>query len=236
MINVNIKETNLKPNGTLSERSYTDMIVIHHTCENDIDASATQIDDWHKNHQPDRWTMIGYHFVVRKDGTIERGRPEWAIGSHVYGENYHTIGIHLSGDFMTAYPTKQQIEMCSMLVAMLCEKYDIPTDKDHIVGHRDLMSTDCPGDNLYSQLPTIIGNANWYRYGAPKPDAVIKNVIEIQSDRPIGVNDLKLIRDILSNSNCPNETFRNSFADFTSFDGKVIKFGTVNKYSQLIEC
>ena len=72
---------------SLEERCKTDMIVIHHTGGNDIDASAEQIHDWHYNHQPDAWSGIGYHFVIRKDGRIERGRPERAIGSHAYGSN-----------------------------------------------------------------------------------------------------------------------------------------------------
>ena len=101
-----IVETNLQPNLSLSERGYTDMIVIHHTGCNDIDASAEQIDGWHKA-APNFWSMIGYHFVIRKNGTIERGRPEWAVGSHAYGENYHTIGIHLSGDFIDPLSSRQ---------------------------------------------------------------------------------------------------------------------------------
>lgn len=158
MERANIVETNLNFK-TLSGRSYTDMIVIHHTGGNDIDASAEQIHGWHLNNG---WAGIGYHFVIRKDGIIERGRPEWAIGSHAYGENSHTLGVHLSGDFMEAEPTDAQIEMCAMLLANLCTDYDIPIDRDHIVGHCDLMSTDCPGDNLYNMLETIIGKANFY--------------------------------------------------------------------------
>ena len=70
--------------SSLNERKLTDMIVIHHTGVNDIDASAKQIHGWHLDQG---WSGIGYHFVVRKNGNIERGRPEWAIGSHAYGEN-----------------------------------------------------------------------------------------------------------------------------------------------------
>ena len=157
---INIVETDLQPYGSLSERSYTDMIVIHHTGEADIDASAEQIDQWHKNRPNDPWTMIGYHYVIRKDGTIERGRPEWAIGSHAYGENYHTIGIHLSGDFMQAQPTQAQLTSCAALIVDICQRYDIPIDRNHIVGHRDLMPTSCPGDNLYWRLDEIIALAN----------------------------------------------------------------------------
>ena len=192
MQRANITETNLRF-ANLTERAQTNLIVIHHTGA-EIDASAEQIHDWHLNQG---WSGIGYHFVVRKNGTIERGRPEWAVGSHAYGENSHTIGIHLSGDFMQAYLTDQQIEMCSMLVAMLCEKYNITTDNKHIVGHCDLMSTDCPGTNLYSQLGTIIGKANWYRYGAPKPDAVIKDVVTVRSANAISEANKAKIKAIL---------------------------------------
>ena len=124
---------------SLTERALTDMIVIHHTGCNDIDASAEQIHEWHLNQG---WAGIGYHFVIRKDGTVETGRPEWAVGSHAFGENSHTLGIHLSGDFEQAYPTQAQLDTCAELIAELCRDYNIPLDRDHIVGHRDLMSTD----------------------------------------------------------------------------------------------
>ena len=95
MERVNIKETNLRF-GELSKRTKTNMIVIHHTGQADIDASAADIHGWHQNQG---WSGIGYHFVIRKDGTVERGRPVWAIGAHAQGDNAHTVGILLSGDF-----------------------------------------------------------------------------------------------------------------------------------------
>ena len=159
MERANIVDTGLKFNGELSQRITTDMVVIHHTGEADIDASAEQINEWHKNNG---WVGIGYHFVIRKDGTIEQGRPVDTVGAHAYGENSHTIGVHLSGDFMQAQPTAAQIESAAMLLANICTDYSVAIDRDHIVGHRDLMSTDCPGDNLYSNLETIIGKANFY--------------------------------------------------------------------------
>ncbi len=159
-MSVDIKETNLSFNS-LSERSYTDMVVIHHTGGNDIDASAEEIHGWHLNNG---WAGIGYHYVIRKDGTIERGRPEWAIGSHAYGENSHTIGIHLSGDFEQAEPTDEQLDRCGALVADICARYGIPIDRDHVVGHGELMATSCPGVNLQALLDddTITGKAVFY--------------------------------------------------------------------------
>lgn len=159
-MSVDIVETNLDFRS-LSERSYTDQIVIHHTGCNDIDASAEQIHGWHLNNG---WAGIGYHYVIRKDGTIERGRPEWAIGSHAYGENSHTVGIHLSGDFEQAEPTSEQVEKCALLIADICERYGIPIDRDHVVGHGELMATSCPGMNVQALLDdgTITGKAVYY--------------------------------------------------------------------------
>lgn len=159
-MSVDIKETNLNFNS-LSERSYTDMIVIHHTGSPDMDASAEQIHGWHLGNG---WAGIGYHYVIRKDGAIERGRPEWAIGSHAFGENSHTIGIHLSGDFENAEPTAEQLDRCGALVADICDRYGIPIDRDHIVGHGELMATSCPGVNLQALLDdgTIVGKAIFY--------------------------------------------------------------------------
>ena len=161
-----IQETNLNF-GSLTNRAVTDMIVLHHTGENDIDASAEQIHYWHLNQE---WAGIGYHFVIRKDGTIERGRPEWAVGSHAYGENSHTLGIHLSGDFEQAKPTEKQIESCAALIADLCERYSISCDRTHIVGHGELMPTACPGKNLQALLDNgaLIDKAKSYICGTVK--------------------------------------------------------------------
>ena len=151
----------------LTPRNLTDQIVIHHTGNPaDDDLSA---EDIHEAHQNQGWAGIGYHYVIRKDGTIEAGRPAHTIGAHAAGDNYHTIGIHLSGNFNIAEPTDAQIESCAHLIAWLTEKYGLnlgtfeDETEDVIVGHRDLMATACPGDNLYNKLDIIRGKAIWYR-------------------------------------------------------------------------
>lgn len=157
---VNIVETDLEF-GALSERPVTDLIVIHHVGGTDRDVSAAEIHEWHLQNG---WSGIGYNFVIRKDGTIERGRPEWAIGSHAYGYNSRSIGINIVGAFEgEIVPTDAQIEAASQLVAELATKYGIDVVPTNVVGHCDLMSTDCPGNNLYSELDTIRGKAIWYQ-------------------------------------------------------------------------
>lgn len=177
MERVKIQETFLRFTKNIPERAITDSIVIHHTGnENgrDTDPSAAEIHRWHLSQD---YAGIGYHFVVRKDGTIERGRPVWSVGAHAYGENWHTIGIHLSGTFDgNNYPTDAQIESTAMLIANLCADYDIEITRKNIVGHGELMPTGCPGKNLQSRLDEIVGKANWYRYDGEvlNPDVVDK--------------------------------------------------------------
>ena len=162
MQKVNIKKTNLQYDySKLSNRTKTDMVVIHHTGNpTDDDLSAKEIN---ASHQAQGWTCIGYHYVIRKDGTIEEGRPHWTVAAHAYGFNSHTIGIHVCGNFEIAQPTQAQTESLAMLLANVCYDYGLPIDKDHVVAHRDLMSTACCGKNLYNQLQTVRGKAIWYQ-------------------------------------------------------------------------
>lgn len=157
---VNIIETNLEF-GELTRRSNTNLIVVHHVGEINRDVTAKEIHGWHLNNG---WSGIGYHFVIRKNGQIERGRPEWAVGSHAYGCNYNSIGINIVGDFEQAKPTQAQIESAAMLIGNLATKYNIVPTAETVVGHRDLMETACPGKNLYKELQTLRGKAIWYQH------------------------------------------------------------------------
>ena len=146
---MNIKETNLDF-STLTERSRTNCIIIHHTASTKDD-SAADIHAYHKNSLG--WAGIGYHYLIRKDGIIERGRPEDCIGAHCYGWNDLSIGIALCGNFETEEPTAAQISSLLELAAYLKDKYNLADA--YIFGHRDKDATACPGKNLYSRLPAI---------------------------------------------------------------------------------
>lgn len=147
--------------SSLTPREGTNRIVIHHTGNPyDDDLSAEQI---HASHQAQGWSGIGYHFVIRKDGSIELGRPDWSIGAHAYGFNSDSIGIHVCGNFDQAEPTKAQLDALPQLIADICDAYGLIAADTIVVGHRDLMATACPGNNLYKQMDTIRGNVEWYR-------------------------------------------------------------------------
>lgn len=138
------------------ERPATEVIVIHHAGFPDADKDSST-EEIHKFHQETNgWAGIGYHFVIRKDGTIEQGRKLNAVGAHAYQHNKNSVGICVSGNFEISKPNRAQMDSLKLLTAWLCQKYKLnPMKKGVIVGHRDLNDTACPGNNLYKKLGEI---------------------------------------------------------------------------------
>ena len=137
---MNIIQTDLKWNGNLSNRSRTDYIALHHA-----EASKCTVEDVHRWHRDGNgWSGIGYHFFVRKDGTIYEGRPLNTMGAHVSGKNNCSIGICAEGNYMSeTMPVEQKKAICELLVSL---KLLYPSAK--IVGHGEIGDSNCPGNNF----------------------------------------------------------------------------------------
>lgn len=72
-----------------------DKIIIH--CSDtyhDMDIGVKEITKWHK---AKKFRTIGYHYVIRRDGVLETGRPEKETGAHVKGLNKNSIGVCFVG-------------------------------------------------------------------------------------------------------------------------------------------
>ena len=156
LLGIPVKETDLEF-SYLENRSTTDAIIIHHVGNTNRDVSAAEIHRWHRNNG---WSGIGYHFVIRKDGTIERGRPMDMLGAHCYEHNWHTVGVNLVGAFDDNEPEPEQLAAAAKLLAALCRYYGLKPDEDTIKGHRDFNNTACPGQLLYDELPHLIEMAS----------------------------------------------------------------------------
>jgi len=150
---VKVIETNLKFKRPLQERLHTEYFVIHHVGEINRDVAASEIHQWHLNRGFDG---CGYHYCIRKSGSIERGRSRDRVGSHclAHDMNFRSIGICVVGDFMKWKPVYTQILSLQDLLADLMDIYH-RDPLTTIKGHRDFGKTSCPGDNLYSLLPEI---------------------------------------------------------------------------------
>ncbi|ERT58164.1 MULTISPECIES: peptidoglycan recognition family protein [Megasphaera] len=147
-----VVKTELAFSEKLIRRRMTSMIIIHHAGGPDRDVGAADIHAWHL---ANKWAGVGYHFIVRKDGTIEAGRPMDMVGAHCLGANDVSVGICAAGNFETAKPSAAQLQSVANLTAYLCDRYDLEPSRRTIVGHRDLCRTECPGNNLYGRLPAI---------------------------------------------------------------------------------
>ena len=126
-------------------RSIT-LIVVHCSAvKPDQLSSAAQIDTWHRNDRHYKFG-IGYHYVIRRNGDIEPGRPEYMIGAHCQNHNKYSIGVCYEGGLNArGQPadtrTPEQKAAMRRLLEELHERYP----RAVIVGHHDLNPMkDCP--------------------------------------------------------------------------------------------
>ena len=115
------------------------LLVIHCSAvKPDQTSSAAQIDTWHRRDRHYKFG-IGYHYVVRRDGSIEPGRPEWMVGAHCKNHNAHSLGIcyegglNARGDPADTRTLAQKLAMVQLL-EVLHRRYP----KALIAGHHDL--------------------------------------------------------------------------------------------------
>lgn len=120
-------------------------IIIHCTYTYpDMDIDAETIRKWHV--EDNGWSDIGYHFVIKRDGTIEGGRPVERAGAHTKGHNANSIGVAMAGgkartgELATNFTAKQWKSL-EHLVRTLKNAYPI----ERVTGHNDYTKTKtCP--------------------------------------------------------------------------------------------
>lgn len=91
-------------------------IIVH--CSDTEGGDAESIRKYHVSHNG--WDDIGYHYVITKEGVIERGRPEERSGAHCKGANFDSLGVCLIGkhDF-----SETQFESLRYLVSALKKRH-----------------------------------------------------------------------------------------------------------------
>ena len=122
------------------------LVVLHHRAGNgDIESIHTQ-------HLKNGWAGIGYHFYIRKDGTVYEGRPIAYVGSHCKGNNSCSIGVCLEGDFRKEVPTLEQLKAVKEVYEMVRKTY---RNIYKMVNHRDLFKTSCPCVDLVKLVSEV---------------------------------------------------------------------------------
>ncbi|AJA46890.1 putative peptidoglycan-binding domain-containing protein [Clostridium pasteurianum DSM 525 = ATCC 6013] len=136
---MNILNGNLKFKNLSLYANNPKSILIHHAA-----AKHCSIQDIHHWHLEKGWAGCGYHYLVRKDGSIYSGRPETSMGAHCINYNSTSISICSEGNFNNESMENKQYSALLELTAFLIKKYNI----DKIYGHSELNLTDCPGRNF----------------------------------------------------------------------------------------
>ena len=135
-----------------------DKIIIHCTATPEGRyVSASEVRKWHLDRG---WSDIGYHYLIRLDGTVEKGRDEKRVGAHVKGHNKNSIGIAYVGgldDKLNPKDTRTVAQMVALdqLILNLLDKY--PNSSLH--GHNEFSSKACPSFDVQVEYENLI------RYG-----------------------------------------------------------------------
>jgi hypothetical protein len=146
-----------------------DRIVVHHTAtENSKDTSlehayalSRRIQRFHMHERG--WDDTGQQLTISRGGHVMEGRNRSLeairTGGHTVGaqaryHNDHTLGIENEGEYSKAPVPGKLWDALVETCCWLCVEYRLDPFRA-IVGHRDLVTTDCPGDVLYARLPEL---------------------------------------------------------------------------------
>lgn len=134
-------------------RAVTEAIFVHCSATKpSMGIGVREIRQWHKEQG---WLDVGYHFIIRRDGTVEVGRPVSVVGSHVQGWNEKSVGVCLVGGIddkgkHSANFTPQQMNQLSTLLEDLTGMYP----EADIKAHHDVAPKACPSFDLGRWLRT----------------------------------------------------------------------------------
>jgi N-acetyl-anhydromuramyl-L-alanine amidase AmpD len=129
-------------------------IVIH--CADtfaDMDIGLKEITQWHLQRG---FSDVGYHYIIRRDGSVETGRSELVMGAHAKGHNHDSLGVCLvggkarNGEMACNFTSAQWITL-TKLIRNLKDIHQCD-----IFGHNELdPSKTCPTFNVKSWAETL---------------------------------------------------------------------------------
>lgn len=130
-----------------------DKLIIHCSASKpDMDIGVKEITQWHMKRG---FTTIGYHYVIRRDGTVETGKDIDKIGAHVLNYNKGSTGICMVGGIDdSGNPesnfTKPQWDQLKRVV--MAFKVEYPKGTVH--GHNEFAQKACPSFDVQKWLKT----------------------------------------------------------------------------------
>ncbi len=158
-----------RPTGTIVYLDrQPDHIVIHHTASANVTDyslnAAFALSRWIQDlHISNGWSDSGQQLTISRGGYVMEGRylslraiyeRQHVRGAQTANHNDHTIGIENEGTYISETPPAALLNSLVATCAWLCTVYDLDP-YEAIVGHRDYVATQCPGDAFYALLPEL---------------------------------------------------------------------------------
>lgn len=147
------------PNYYLGRGSYQPEAIVIHIMEGTLAGTTS----WFQN----KASKVSAHYGIGRDGRVHQyvqetdtawhaGRvrlPTWSLirkknnGTYI-NPNYYTIGIEHEGYAHSDW-TDELYHASSELIRDICQRWQLPIDRDHIIGHREIYAgKKCPGDKV----------------------------------------------------------------------------------------
>jgi len=139
-----------------------DYLVVHCSATPEtMDIGVEEIRRWHRQRG---WMDVGYHKIIKRDGTIEDGRPITAPGAHARGFNHVSIGICLVGGVESDKKTPESNFTHAQWDALGTLLVDLKTvhRAARVLGHRDLPKVNkaCPSFDVESWWVAYLERTN----------------------------------------------------------------------------
>ena len=136
-------------------RKKTEMIVVHCAATKpSMDIGRPEIRKWHV--EDNGWDDVGYHYIIKRDGIVEVGRPEAFQGAHAPAVNSKSIAICLVGGMAEDGGAENNFTLEQFLsLKDLIKKIKMTNPNIvEVVGHCDVQDNkpNCPGFNLKEWL------------------------------------------------------------------------------------
>ena len=134
--------------------SKREAVMAHYSTGEELNVGKSGVDDWLRSIQryhmdTHGWADIGYNYMIDRFGRVYEGRGWNVLGAHAAKANTPNIGVCFLGDddkgVQDVTPAARQA--FADLYVWLQHKVGRKLKRR---GHRDVNSTSCPGDELYS--------------------------------------------------------------------------------------
>lgn len=130
-------------------------IIVH--CSATPEGKDFTVSDIKKWHLQRGFSDVGYHYVIYRDGSINKGRDESIIGAHCTGHNKYSIGVCYIGgvkaDGKTPKDTRTEAQKNSLLTLLRELKAKYP--KASIHSHRDYANKACPSFDATNEYKSL---------------------------------------------------------------------------------